>query len=103
MIVSLSEGPQKVPNVVGMQQAQAEQALRDAGFVPVPVPSSTSNAPAGQVVQQIPGADQPAQQGTQVTIVVSSGPSTPPTSSAPPSSPSSSAPTSPAPSKAPLP
>jgi serine/threonine-protein kinase len=78
--VYISKGPQKVPNVVGMQQSDAEQALRDAGYVPVPVNSSTSDAPAGQVIQQIPGANQPEPQGTQVTIVVSTGPSSPPTS-----------------------
>jgi len=104
VIVEISKGPQKIPNVVGLQQAQAEQTLRDAGFVPVPVTSSTSDAPAGQVIQQVPGANQPAQQGTQVTIVVSSGPSSPATSSTPasPSSPTSSGASS-APSKGPQP
>jgi serine/threonine-protein kinase len=99
--VYISKGPQKIPDVVGMQQAQAEQTLRDAGFVPVPVTSSTSDAPEGQVIQQVPGAGQSAQQGTQVTIVVSSGPSTPPTS-APPTTPSS-PPSSLPPSRGPLP
>ncbi|MGA8245329.1 MAG: Stk1 family PASTA domain-containing Ser/Thr kinase [Nocardioides sp.] len=89
--VYVSKGPQKVPDVVGMQQADAEQALRDRGFVPVPVTSSNSDAPAGQVIQQVPGAGQREPQGTQVTIVVSTGPSSPPTSE--PTSPSS--PTSP--------
>jgi serine/threonine protein kinase/beta-lactam-binding protein with PASTA domain len=96
--VYVSKGPQKIPDVVGMQQADAEKALRDAGFVPVPVTSSTSDAPAGQVIQQVPGAGQTAQQGTQVTIVVSSGPSTPPTSSAP-TTPPTTLPSSAAPSK----
>ncbi len=100
--VYLSKGPQKIPDVVGMQQADAEKALRDAGFVPVPVTSSTSDAPQGQVIQQVPAAGQPEQQGTQVTIVVSSGPTTPPTSS-PPTTPPSSAPSSAAPSKGVLP
>ena len=53
--VSVSKGPQKVPDVVGMQQTDAEQALRDAGFVPVPV-TSASDKPQGEVIQQIPGA-----------------------------------------------
>jgi serine/threonine-protein kinase len=99
--VYVSKGPQKIPDVVGMQQDEAEKALRDAGFVPVPVTSSTSDAPEGQVIQQVPGAGQSAQQGTQVTIVVSSGPSSPATSSPPTSAPSSSAPTSPPTSLAP--
>ncbi len=90
--VYVSKGPQKVPDVVGMQQADAEQTLRDHGFVPVPVNSSNSDAPAGQVIQQVPGAGQTEPQGTQVTIVVSTGPSSPPTSE--PTSPTT--PTSPA-------
>jgi beta-lactam-binding protein with PASTA domain len=93
--VFVSKGPQKIPDVVGMQQADAEKALRDAGFVPVPVPSSSSDAPQGQVIQQIPGAGQTAQQGAQVTIVVSSGPSSPTTSPTSPSTGTSSPPTSP--------
>jgi eukaryotic-like serine/threonine-protein kinase len=94
VVVKISKGPQKVPDVVGMQQDQAEQTLRDHGFVPVPVPSS-SDAPQGQVIQQVPGAGSPQPQGTQVTIVVSNGPSSPPTSSTPPTSPPTSLPTSP--------
>ena len=78
--VYVSKGPQKVPDVVGMQQADAEKALRDAGYVPVPVTSSTSDRPQGEVIQQVPGAGQREPQGTQVTIVVSAGPSSPPTS-----------------------
>jgi len=80
--VYLSKGPQQVPNV-GMQQAQAEKTLRDAGYVPVPV-TSPSDKPQGEVIQQVPGAGQRERQGTQVTIVVSSGPTQSPSS---PSSP----------------
>ena len=36
--ISVSRGPQKVPDVVGQSQKDAEQALKDAGFVPVVVP-----------------------------------------------------------------
>jgi beta-lactam-binding protein with PASTA domain len=94
--VFISRGPQKVPDVVGMQQDKAEQTLRDAGYVPVPV-SQPSDAPEGEVTQQIPGANQPARQGSQVTIVVSSGPSQSPSSptTSPTSSPTVSLPTTP--------
>ncbi len=88
--VSVSKGPQKVPDVVGMQQKDAESLLRDRGFVPVPVQSS-SDKPEGEVIQQIPGAGSPQNQGTQVTIVVSSGPTESPSS---PTTPTSSATTS---------
>jgi eukaryotic-like serine/threonine-protein kinase len=97
--VFLSRGPQKVPDVVGKSQDDAEATLKDHGYVPVVVSSSTSDAPEGQVVQQIPGPNTRASQGTQVTIVVSSGPSTPPTSPTSPTTlpttPSTSLPTSP--------
>jgi serine/threonine-protein kinase len=96
--VYLSKGPQQVPNVVGMKQADAEKTLRDAGYVPVPV-SSPSDKPQGEVIQQVPGAGQRERQGTQVTIVVSSGPtqspsspSSPTTSTTPSGAPSSGAP-----------
>jgi serine/threonine-protein kinase len=83
--VSVSKGPQKVPDVVGLQQSDAESALRDRGFVPVPVTSS-SDKPQGEVIQQIPGAGSPQNQGTQVTIVVSSGPTEAPSSPTTPTS-----------------
>jgi eukaryotic-like serine/threonine-protein kinase len=94
--VFISRGPHKVPNVVGMQQAKAEQTLRNAGYLPVPVSQPSDSAPEGQVTQQVPGAGQSEPQGTQVTIVVSSGPTqptSPPTSA--PTSPPTSEPTSP--------
>jgi eukaryotic-like serine/threonine-protein kinase len=98
--VYISKGPQKVPDVVGMQQAKAEQTLKDHGFVPVVVSQPSATAPVGEVTQQVPGAGQPEPQGSQVTIVVSSGPTeptSPPTSSptTSPTSPSTSLPTSP--------
>jgi eukaryotic-like serine/threonine-protein kinase len=75
--VFISQGPQKVPDVVGMQQDKAEQTLKDAGFVPVVVSQPSATAPTGEVTQQVPGANQPEPQGSQVTIVVSSGPTEP--------------------------
>ena len=73
VVVQVSKGPQKVPDVVGMQQSDAEDALRARGFVPVPV-TSPSDKPQGEVIQQVPGANSPQPQGTTVTIVVSLGP-----------------------------
>jgi serine/threonine-protein kinase len=93
--VYVSKGPQQVPDVVGMQQSDAEKTLRDAGYVPVPVPSSNSDKPQGEVIQQIPGAGQREPQGTQITIVISSGPSTPPTTPTSPTTSTTSPPTTP--------
>jgi eukaryotic-like serine/threonine-protein kinase len=94
--VSISRGPSKIPNVVGLLQADAEQKLRDAGFVPSVKPDDTSTEPQGTVTQQVPDAHQTATQGSTVYIFVSSGPTeptSPPTSG--PTSPPTSLPTSP--------
>jgi beta-lactam-binding protein with PASTA domain/tRNA A-37 threonylcarbamoyl transferase component Bud32 len=66
-----SDGKEKVPNVVTLQQADAEQAITDAKFTPVVVPSSYTTEPAGTVIQQIPEAGEELSEGQQVTIVVS--------------------------------
>jgi eukaryotic-like serine/threonine-protein kinase len=97
--VSISQGPQKVPNVVGMTQDQAEQTLKDAGFQPSVSPDNSSTEPKGTVTGQTPAANTPLQQGSTVFITVSQyEPSSPPTSepTSGPTSPSTSLPTSPA-------
>ncbi len=79
--VSISRGPQKVPNVVGLMQADAEQMLRDHGYVPSVRPDDSSTEPQGTVTQQIPDANQPLAEGSTVYIFVSTyQPSSPPTS-----------------------
>jgi serine/threonine-protein kinase len=92
--VSVSRGPQEVPNVVGMTQQQAEQALRQRGFVPQVSPDNSSTEPKGTVTGQTPAANTPLQQGATVFITVStfeptSPPTTPPTTepTTPPTSP----------------
>jgi serine/threonine-protein kinase len=96
--VSISRGPQKVPNVVGMTQQQAEQTLRDHGYVPSVSPDNSSTEPKGTVTGQTPSAHQTLQQGATVYITVSqyepSSPTTSPTTE--PTSPSTSLPSSPA-------
>jgi serine/threonine-protein kinase len=66
-----SDGREQVPDVVDLQQDDAEQQIRDAGFKPVVVPSSDTTEPAGTVIQQIPEAGTELEEGQQVTIVVS--------------------------------
>ena len=66
-----SDGPEKIPDVVGMQRTDAEKALRDAGFVPDVVESSNTTEPKDTVIQQSPAAGQTDQAGSTVTIVVS--------------------------------
>jgi serine/threonine-protein kinase len=97
--VSISQGPRKVPNVVGLTQDAAEQKLKDFGFNPQVRPDNTSTEPKGTVTGQTPDAHTPLQQGATVYITVSQyEPTSPPTSSptGPTSSPTS-LPTTPSP------
>jgi eukaryotic-like serine/threonine-protein kinase len=94
--VSISRGPKEVPNVVGKTQEEAEQELKDNGFVPQVREDLTSTEPKGTVTGQTPDAGEPLQQGATVYITVSQyePPTSPPTSE--PTSPTTSLPTSPA-------
>jgi beta-lactam-binding protein with PASTA domain/predicted Ser/Thr protein kinase len=66
-----SDGPEEVPDVVGLQQEEAEQILEDAGFNVNVVQSSDTRRPRGEVIQQSPEAGEEADDGDTVTIVVS--------------------------------
>jgi serine/threonine-protein kinase len=90
--VYYSDGQEDVPDVVGKQQDEAEQILRDAGFQPNVVRTTDTTEPAGTVIDQSPDGGQPQPEDTEVTIVVSAfvEPTTPP-----PSTPTSPPPTSP--------
>lgn len=68
------------PNVVGMTQAAAEQALTNAGLSVGTVTTQTSGTvPAGSVISQAPVGGSSVGPGTSVNLVVSSGSgSTPP-------------------------
>jgi beta-lactam-binding protein with PASTA domain/predicted Ser/Thr protein kinase len=72
--ISVSRGLKQVgvPLVVGETQSIAETEIRGAGLVPS-VAKHQDNAPSGQVLQQAPDAGQRVDQGSTVTIVVSSG------------------------------
>lgn len=70
--VFYSDGPEEIPDVVGMTQEEAERTLREAGYVPDVVESANTTEPKGTVIQQSPPAGQQAQEGSTVTIVVSS-------------------------------
>ncbi len=97
--VNVSSGPQKVPSVVGLTQAEAEQKIKDAGFNPQVSPDNNSTQPNGTVTGQTPPAGTRLPQGSTVFITVSNfEPTSPPTSSptTEPTSPPTSLPTSPA-------
>lgn len=61
-----------IPNVVGMSSSQAASTLHQAGFA-VAMSTQPSEAPQDQVVSQSPSGDAPAEKGSVVTIVVSTG------------------------------
>ena len=69
--VVYSDGPEKVPDVVGMQQEDAERTLREAGFDPRVVETTDTTEPKGTVVEQSPEGGDEADEGSTVTIVVS--------------------------------
>jgi serine/threonine-protein kinase len=83
VVLKYSKGQQlvDVPNVIGQDQATAEQTLRDAGFQPS-VSSRESDQPEGTVIDQTPNGGQ-APKGSTVQIVVSSGPPPPQTATVP--------------------
>ncbi len=83
--VFFSDGPEKVPDVVGMTQEEAEQALKQAGFKAFVTTSADTEEPKGTVINQNPEGGQEEPEGTSVTIVVSSfeEPSETPSTSSP--------------------
>lgn len=62
-----------MPDVVGLDQADAIAALEGAGFVVVVTTAASSTVPAGQVISQVPPGGSMATAGSTVTIVVSTG------------------------------
>jgi hypothetical protein len=64
-----------VPNVVGLTQAEATQAITDATLIVGEVTSaSSSTVPAGSVISQSPAGGVQVLPGSAVTLAVSSGP-----------------------------
>ncbi len=77
LVVSL--GPEveevTVPDVTGMEQAEAEEALEEAGLSVGDVDEEYSDeVDEGVVISQDPAADETAEEGASVDLVVSAGP-----------------------------
>lgn len=66
-----SDGPEEVPEVVGLSEAEARRRIEAAGFEVSVVNDSSTEAERGTVLQQAPPAGQDASAGSTVTIVVS--------------------------------
>jgi eukaryotic-like serine/threonine-protein kinase len=70
-----------VPDVAGMDQASAKQALLGAGFVVVVSEAPSASVASGTVISQAPLGGVVAKTGATVTIVVSTGPTVTPSAS----------------------
>lgn len=68
--ITVSNGKSAVPNVVGMTQTAAKNALLNAGFKVEIITQENGDVEAGTVVSQSPEAKETAVEGTTVTIVV---------------------------------
>jgi serine/threonine-protein kinase len=64
-----------VPNVVGQPADQAQAALEAAGFS-VTRATDTSDRPVDEVIDQDPAANEQAEEGSEVRIILSAGPAT---------------------------
>ncbi len=73
LVVGVEQKKKAVPDVVGQQQADAEAALKDAGFDVSIAEEASADVPKGQVIRQSPLANQRVLEGSTVTIVVSTG------------------------------
>src|SRR5579875_402831 len=70
--ITVSAG-QGLPNFVGMQLGQAQQAAQQGGYTLNPVPAQ-SNQPPNTIIAQSPQAGTPVTPGEVVTVQVSQGP-----------------------------
>lgn len=71
---SPTPGTVLVPNVVGKAQAKAENALTKAGFTSSVSQEASGTVPVGRVISQSPAAQSQAQNGSDVSLVISTGP-----------------------------
>jgi serine/threonine-protein kinase len=72
----VSNGPStvRVPDVVGLDQADARRRLRRAHLRPQVERESSTKVAGGIVIRTDPGPGRPAERDSEVTLVVSSGP-----------------------------
>jgi serine/threonine-protein kinase len=66
-----SDGPEKVPDVIGKTEQEATKLIEDAGFKVSRVTDSSTKATKGTVLQQSPSAGTTLDKDSTVTIVVS--------------------------------
>jgi serine/threonine-protein kinase len=86
--LSVSDGPESVPDVRGLRQGEATRTLRQAGFEVEVRTEGTSTEPKGTVVDQFPSAGGEADRGDTVIIFVSAFEEPPPPEETPTETPS---------------
>lgn len=67
----VSDGPEVVPDVIGLRQGEAERKILEAGFEVDVLEDPASERPRGEVTNVIPGEGEELDQGKTVTIFVS--------------------------------
>ncbi len=65
-----------IPDVVGKDEATAEQTLKDKGFLVTKDYEYSDTVEVGKVISQTPEADEKKTKGTRVTIIISEGANT---------------------------
>ena len=98
--LSVSDGPESVPDVRGLTQGEATRTLRQAGFEVSVRTDAASTEPKGTVVDQFPSAGGEADRGATVIIFVSAFVEPPPTPETPTETPTPT-PTEPTPTQTP--
>jgi beta-lactam-binding protein with PASTA domain/serine/threonine protein kinase len=74
VFVSNGPGTVKVPDIVGLTEADAKRRVRAAGLRPQSERESSVKVPVGIVIRSDPSASRPVDRRSAVTLVVSSGP-----------------------------
>jgi serine/threonine-protein kinase len=74
LTVSIGKGQIPIPNVVGLDQVTAAAQLAGQGFNPSTTQEPNDTIGVGKVIRTDPPANTPADTGSTVTMVVSSGP-----------------------------
>ena len=76
--LTVSDGPATVvmPSVAGLSSSQAQRKLQNAGFVVRIRKQSSDTVPSGDSIETLPPEGTPVDQGSTVTLVVSSGKAT---------------------------
>jgi len=74
LTVSGGPGQVEVPNVSGQTREQAERTLDDAGLGVAVETRDSSDVPSDTVIETSPPAGESVKRGSQVTLIVSSGP-----------------------------